>query len=59
MAGGGERKNSDFYSVLGLEKECTPTELRNAYKKLAMVRNSLILLCFVGGAPPPPPKKEN
>uniref|UniRef100_A0A7C9EHR1 J domain-containing protein n=1 Tax=Opuntia streptacantha TaxID=393608 RepID=A0A7C9EHR1_OPUST len=36
MAGGGERKSSDFYSVLGLEKECTPTELRNAYKKLAM-----------------------
>ncbi|KAJ8448279.1 hypothetical protein Cgig2_025203 [Carnegiea gigantea] len=36
MAGGGERKCGDFYSVLGLEKECTPTELRNAYKKLAM-----------------------
>lgn len=36
MAGGGERKCGDFYSVLGLEKECTTTELRNAYKKLAM-----------------------
>ncbi|XVE51809.1 hypothetical protein DITRI_Ditri02bG0071000 [Diplodiscus trichospermus] len=35
MANGGE-KNSDFYAVLGLNKECTPTELRIAYKKLAM-----------------------
>lgn len=31
-----EEKNSDFYGVMGLKKECTPTELRNAYKKLAM-----------------------
>lgn len=36
MAGGGERKSGDFYAVLGLEKECTPSELRIAYKKLAM-----------------------
>ncbi|XWS16121.1 hypothetical protein CRYUN_Cryun34aG0058500 [Craigia yunnanensis] len=35
MANGGE-KNNDFYAVLGLNKECTPTELRTAYKKLAM-----------------------
>ncbi|GAB4841945.1 hypothetical protein Ancab_011902 [Ancistrocladus abbreviatus] len=28
--------SSDFYAVLGLDKECTPTELRNAYKRLAM-----------------------
>lgn len=35
MANGGE-KSSDFYEVLGLEKECTPSELRNAYKKLAL-----------------------
>ncbi|KAL8522641.1 hypothetical protein ACS0TY_012689 [Phlomoides rotata] len=27
---------SDFYAVLGLKKECTPVDLRNAYKKLAM-----------------------
>ncbi|XP_057797078.1 uncharacterized protein LOC131013089 isoform X2 [Salvia miltiorrhiza] len=31
-----EEKNSDFYAVMGLKKECTPAELRNAYKKLAM-----------------------
>lgn len=35
---GEEDKSSDFYAVLGLKKECTETELRNAYKKLAMVR---------------------
>ncbi|XP_026437602.1 uncharacterized protein LOC113335777 isoform X1 [Papaver somniferum] len=32
MASGGE----NFYSVLGVKKECTVSELRNAYKKLAM-----------------------
>uniref|UniRef100_A0A7N0RJ86 J domain-containing protein n=1 Tax=Kalanchoe fedtschenkoi TaxID=63787 RepID=A0A7N0RJ86_KALFE len=26
----------DFYGVLGLKKECTPQELRNAYKRLAL-----------------------
>lgn len=31
-----EVKNIDFYGVMGLKKECTPAELRNAYKKLAM-----------------------
>ncbi|XP_022715345.1 dnaJ homolog subfamily B member 6-like isoform X2 [Durio zibethinus] len=35
MANGAE-KNNDFYAVLGLNKECTPTELRTAYKKLAL-----------------------
>ncbi|KAL5579627.1 hypothetical protein UlMin_012069 [Ulmus minor] len=35
MANSGEN-NDDFYAVLGLNKECTPTELKNAYKKLAM-----------------------
>uniref|UniRef100_A0A7N0ZYC8 J domain-containing protein n=1 Tax=Kalanchoe fedtschenkoi TaxID=63787 RepID=A0A7N0ZYC8_KALFE len=34
--GGGVKKESDFYSVLGLKKECTETELRSAYKKLAL-----------------------
>ncbi|XP_058743769.1 uncharacterized protein LOC131616455 isoform X3 [Vicia villosa] len=29
-------KSNDFYAVLGLNKECTDSELRNAYKKLAM-----------------------
>lgn len=29
-------KNNDFYAVLGLKKECSETELRNAYKKLAL-----------------------
>lgn len=37
MAAAGE-KNGDFYSVLGLNKECSDAELRNAYKKLALVR---------------------
>ncbi|KAJ4717728.1 Chaperone DnaJ [Melia azedarach] len=32
----GEEKSDDFYAVLGLNKECTATELRNAYKKLAL-----------------------
>ncbi|KAK8551317.1 hypothetical protein V6N13_119788 [Hibiscus sabdariffa] len=32
----GEEKSNDFYAVLGLNKECTPTELRTAYKKLAL-----------------------
>lgn len=35
MAAEGE-KSKDFYEVLGLKKECTAAELRNAYKKLAM-----------------------
>ncbi|CAM8948526.1 unnamed protein product [Rhodiola kirilowii] len=29
-------KGSDLYGVLGLEKECTAQELRNAYKRLAL-----------------------
>lgn len=33
---GEEDRSSDFYAVLGLKKECTETELRNAYKKLAL-----------------------
>ncbi|BBG98751.1 Chaperone DnaJ-domain superfamily protein, partial [Prunus dulcis] len=33
----GERKaGDDFYAVLGLKKECTGSELRKAYKKLAL-----------------------
>ncbi|KAI8529728.1 hypothetical protein RHMOL_Rhmol12G0247800 [Rhododendron molle] len=35
MAAGGE-KGEDFYAVLGLKKECSEAELRNAYKKLAL-----------------------
>lgn len=35
MASTGD-KNEDFYSVLGLNKECSEADLRNAYKKLAM-----------------------
>jgi hypothetical protein len=34
----GEEKSNDFYQVLGLEKKCSASELRNAYKKLALVR---------------------
>ena len=32
-----EKGNDNLYSLLGLKKECTPTELRTAYKKLALV----------------------
>ena len=42
----GEEKSSDFYAVLGLNKECTATELRNAYKKLAPIRVNSPLFCF-------------
>ncbi|GKV47691.1 hypothetical protein SLEP1_g54563 [Rubroshorea leprosula] len=35
MSNGGEKSN-DFYAVLGLNKECTHSELRDAYKRLAM-----------------------
>lgn len=33
----GKEAGSDFYSVLGLKKDCSATELRSAYKKLALV----------------------
>ena len=46
-------QNDDLYGVLGLKKECTKAELKNAYKKLAMViklrlRNFLFIFyyCF-------------
>ncbi|KAJ0744996.1 putative DnaJ domain, Chaperone J-domain superfamily [Helianthus annuus] len=29
-------KSNDFYEILGLKKECTEAELKNAYRKLAM-----------------------
>ncbi|XP_062156796.1 uncharacterized protein LOC133864469 isoform X2 [Alnus glutinosa] len=31
-----EEKGNDFYEVLGLKKECSASELRNAYKTLAL-----------------------
>ncbi|XP_027908175.1 dnaJ homolog subfamily B member 9-like isoform X3 [Vigna unguiculata] len=34
MANEGNKSN-DFYTILGLNKECTELELKNAYKKLA------------------------
>lgn len=34
----GEEKGNDLYAVMELNKECTDSELRNAYKRLAMVR---------------------
>ncbi|GLT68434.1 hypothetical protein SLA2020_406670 [Shorea laevis] len=33
----GDEKSNDFYAVLGLKKECTASELRNAYKKLVLI----------------------
>lgn len=44
---GGEDKSGDFYAVLGLKKECTASELRDAYKKLALVRNPSPPSCFL------------
>ncbi|KAK6914641.1 DnaJ domain [Dillenia turbinata] len=35
-SGDDDMKNVDLYAVLGLKKECTALELRNAYKKLAL-----------------------
>lgn len=32
----GDEKSKDLYAVLGLNKECTASELRSAYKKLAL-----------------------
>ncbi|KAL6134757.1 hypothetical protein ACLB2K_066985 [Fragaria x ananassa] len=32
-----EEKGNDFYAVMGLKKECSDLELRNAYKKLALI----------------------
>ena len=48
MASGGEEKKKakDLYAVLGLNKECTASELRDAYKKLALVRIPTIFSCF-------------
>ncbi|ESW11064.1 hypothetical protein PHAVU_009G262400 [Phaseolus vulgaris] len=37
MAKGGEKCSEELYEVLGIEKECTPSELKNAYKKLALI----------------------
>ncbi|KAL8232478.1 hypothetical protein R6Q57_002256 [Mikania cordata] len=34
--GGNGVKNINFYEILGLEKGCTESELKNAYKKLAL-----------------------
>ncbi|PQM40446.1 dnaJ homolog subfamily B member 6 isoform X2 [Prunus yedoensis var. nudiflora] len=36
MANGEEKGGDDFYAVLGFKKECTGSELRKAYKKLAL-----------------------
>ena len=34
---GNEKGNDDLYALMGLKKECTTTELRSAYKTLALV----------------------
>lgn len=31
-----EDKNDDFYSILGLNKQCSEVELKTSYKKLAL-----------------------
>ncbi|KAL3825074.1 hypothetical protein ACJIZ3_021103 [Penstemon smallii] len=36
MAAAEDKSSNDFYAVLGLKRDCTTPELRNAYKKLAM-----------------------
>lgn len=44
---GGEDKSGDFYALLGLKKECSTSELRDAYKRLALVKNSSPPPCFL------------
>lgn len=40
MGGGkGKSKKVDLYGVLGVSKECSASELRDAYKKLALVNS--------------------
>ncbi|KAL0341803.1 UNVERIFIED_CONTAM: hypothetical protein Scaly_1842900 [Sesamum calycinum] len=53
-----EDKSNDFYAVMGLKKECTDAELRNAYKKLALVRilrttllNGILIASLLPGIP--------
>ncbi|CAI9114476.1 OLC1v1015205C2 [Oldenlandia corymbosa var. corymbosa] len=36
MAGEGGGGGADFYAVLGLKKECSASEIKSAYKKLAL-----------------------
>ena len=45
-----EKGNDDLYAVMGLKKECTTTELRSAYKKLALVSFRFVPLrvLFIG-----------
>lgn len=41
-----EDKIDDFYSVLGLNKQCSEVELKTAYKKLALVSKIFDLFYF-------------
>ncbi|KAJ9559759.1 hypothetical protein OSB04_004919 [Centaurea solstitialis] len=36
MGGNGAESIRDFYQVLGVRKECSQVDLKNAYKKLAL-----------------------
>ena len=41
-----KKKNGEFYAMLGLNKECTTTELRKSYKKLAPIRVNIPSFAF-------------
>jgi hypothetical protein len=41
-----EKINENLYAVLGLKKECSKTELRSAYKKLALVSFLIFEICL-------------
>jgi hypothetical protein len=57
MASGGDKfggepaagDGGDLYAVLGLNKECSESDLKGAYRKLAMVRNYADSSSFSGG----------
>ncbi|KAG0537761.1 hypothetical protein BDA96_03G175600 [Sorghum bicolor] len=44
--GGGGSKSSSLYAVLGVASDCSDADLRNTYRKLAMVSDLLRFICF-------------
>lgn len=52
---GEKEKNGDLYAVLGLKKECSEADLKNAYKKLALVIRVPIFQFSLSLSPPSSP----